>query len=94
VEEGTKSAHDAWIIAAGLGLACGAVASGLGYVFWYAAVQGLTTTRAAMIQLPIPILAGAGGVIFLGEAISRRLVLSALLVLGGIALSLVGREQP
>jgi drug/metabolite transporter (DMT)-like permease len=76
-----------------LGLACGAVTSGLGYVFWYAAVQGLTATRAAMIQLPVPILAGAGGVILLGEAISRRLLLSALVVLGGIALSLAGREQ-
>jgi len=43
--------------------------------------------------LPAPILTGAGGVLFLGEPISRRLLLSALVVLGGIALSLTGREQ-
>lgn len=76
-----------------LGLACGALTSGLGYVFWYAAVKGLTATRAAVVQLPAPILAGAGGVLFLGEAISRRLMLSAIVVLGGIALALIGREQ-
>lgn len=76
-----------------LGLACGALTSGLGYVLWYAAVKGLTATRAAVVQLPAPILTGAGGVLFLGEPISRRLLLSALVVLGGIALSLTGREQ-
>jgi len=76
-----------------LGLACGALTSGLGYVLWYAAVKGLTATRAALVQLPAPILTGAGGVLFLGEPISRRLLLSALVVLGGIALSLTGREQ-
>lgn len=77
-----------------IGILCGAVTSGLGYVFWYAAVKGLTTTRAAIVQLPVPILAGAGGVLFLGEAISRRLMLAAIAVLGGIALALIGREQP
>jgi drug/metabolite transporter (DMT)-like permease len=76
-----------------LGLVCGALTSGLGYVLWYAAVTGLTATRAAMIQLPVPILTGAGGVLVLGEAISRRLVLSGIVVLGGIALALAGREQ-
>jgi drug/metabolite transporter (DMT)-like permease len=77
-----------------LALACGALTSGLGYVLWYVAVKGLTATRAAVVQLPVPILAGAGGAIFLGEAISRRLLLSALVVLSGIALSLIAREQP
>jgi drug/metabolite transporter (DMT)-like permease len=77
-----------------LGLACGALTSGLGYGFWYGAVKGLTATRAAVVQLPAPILAGAGGVLFLGEAISRRLTLSAIAVLGGITLALIGREQP
>ena len=76
-----------------LGLVCGAVTSGLGYVLWYTAVKEMTAARAAIIQLPAPVLAGAGGVLFLGEAISRRLVLAAIAVLGGIALALIGREQ-
>jgi drug/metabolite transporter (DMT)-like permease len=66
----------------------GAVASGLGYVAWYAALGGLTATRAAIVQLAVPILAAVGGVLFLAEAISARLVLAAVMVLGGIALAL------
>jgi drug/metabolite transporter (DMT)-like permease len=76
-----------------LAVASGALTSGLGYVLWYAALRSLTATRAAVIQLPVPILAGAGGVLFLGEAISTRLVLSTMIVLGGISLALLSREQ-
>jgi len=71
-----------------LAIASGAVASGLGYVVWYRALRGLTAVRAAVVQLFVPILAALGGVIFLAEAISLRLVLSTLLVLGGIWLAL------
>jgi drug/metabolite transporter (DMT)-like permease len=78
----------------GLALVCGAVTSGLGYVLWYAAVRGQSSTRAAIVQLPVPVLAGTGGVLFLGETLSWRLMLSATMVLGGIGLTLVNREQP
>jgi drug/metabolite transporter (DMT)-like permease len=71
----------------------GAVTSGVGYVIWYAALRGLTAFRAAVVQLPTPVLTAAGGVLILGETISARLVLSTLLVVGGIALALVGRER-
>ena len=74
-------------------LICGAVTSGLGYVLWYAALRTLTATRAAIVQLMVPVLAGAGGVVFLGEAISIRLVLSGIAVLGGIALALTGGRR-
>jgi drug/metabolite transporter (DMT)-like permease len=76
-----------------LAIASGALASALGYVVWYEALRGLTSTRAAAVQLLVPILAALGGVIFLAEAISARLVLSAVMVLGGIALTLIGRER-
>jgi drug/metabolite transporter (DMT)-like permease len=76
-----------------LAVASGALASGLGYVVWYAALRGLTSTRAAVVQLLVPILAALGGVIFLTEAVSLRLVLSSVIVLGGIALALIGRER-
>jgi drug/metabolite transporter (DMT)-like permease len=72
-------------------IASGAVASGLGYVAWYAALRGLTATRAAVLQLSVPVLAAAGGVIFLTEPISLRLIVSAMLVMGGIALTLAHR---
>jgi drug/metabolite transporter (DMT)-like permease len=77
-----------------LATACGAVTSGLGYVLWYSALRSLTATHAAIVQLMVPVLAAAGGVIFLGETISSRLIVSASTVLGGIALALVGGKRP
>jgi drug/metabolite transporter (DMT)-like permease len=71
----------------------GAVTSGLGYVIWYAALGGLTATRAATVQLSVPVLAAGGGVLFLSERITLRLVLSAIMILGGIALTVAARER-
>ncbi|HKR00457.1 MAG TPA: DMT family transporter [Pyrinomonadaceae bacterium] len=71
----------------------GAVASGLGYVVWYAALKGLTATRAATVQLIVPVLAALGGVILLAEKVSLRLVIAALMILGGVGLALFGRER-
>lgn len=70
-----------------LAVASGALASGLGYVAWFAALRGLTAVRAAVLQLAVPILAAAGGVMFLAEPIPVRLVVATILVLGGIALA-------
>ncbi len=63
----------------------GAVASGLGYVVWYAALARLPATRAATVQLSVPIIAGFGGVMLLSEPITARLLLAGLATLGGIA---------
>jgi drug/metabolite transporter (DMT)-like permease len=71
----------------------GALASGVGYVIWYAALRGLTATRAATVQLIVPVLAALGGVILLSESVSLRLVLAAVMILGGVGLALLGREH-
>ena len=71
----------------------GAVTSGLGYVVWYAALKDLAAMRAAVVQLSVPVLAALGGVLFLAEAITLRLGLSAAAVLGGIALVLMQRRM-
>jgi drug/metabolite transporter (DMT)-like permease len=71
----------------------GAIASGLGYVVWYAALKGLTATRAATVQLVVPILAALGGVLLLSEDISMRLLLAATMILGGVGLALFGRKR-
>ncbi|HLL70643.1 MAG TPA: DMT family transporter [Pyrinomonadaceae bacterium] len=76
-----------------LAVLSGALASGLGYVVWYTALRGLTATRAATVQLAVPVLAAAGGVLFMSERVTLRLLLAALLILGGIALALLGRTQ-
>jgi drug/metabolite transporter (DMT)-like permease len=72
-----------------LAVLSGVVASGLGYVAWYAALRHLTATQAATVQLAVPVIAAAGGVVFLAESITARLVLAAGLILGGVALSLL-----
>lgn len=76
-----------------LAVVSGSLTSGLGYVAWYSALRGLTATRAALVQLAVPILAAAGGVIFLAEVMSARLVVSTIMVLGGIAVAIVSRER-
>jgi len=75
-----------------LAIASGAVASGMGYVVWYAALTDLTTTRAAVVQLSVPVLAAVGGVLFLSEAVTYRLVISSIVILGGVALAIWGRD--
>jgi drug/metabolite transporter (DMT)-like permease len=75
-----------------LASASGAITSGLGYVIWYAAVRRLSATQAAMAQLTVPVLAAVGGVILLGEELSPRLLLAAVLVLGGVALAVLARR--
>lgn len=76
-----------------LAITSGALTSGLGYVIWYAALKGLSRTRAALIQLSVPVLAALGGVVFLSEALTARLLMAALLILGGIALALSGKAR-
>jgi drug/metabolite transporter (DMT)-like permease len=76
-----------------LALGSGAAASGLGYAVWYAALAGLTATRAALVQLSVPPLAAAGGVLLLGEGLSPRLLVAGALVLGGIALAAPSRSR-
>jgi drug/metabolite transporter (DMT)-like permease len=70
----------------------GAVASGLGYAIWYTAVPALKSSAAATVQLSVPVLAAAGGIVLLGEPITVRLALASLAVLGGIALVIVERR--
>lgn len=67
----------------------GALASGVGYVIWYAALRGLTTTRAAIVQLSVPVIAAWSGVLLLAETVSTRLLFAGVLILGGIALAVL-----
>jgi drug/metabolite transporter (DMT)-like permease len=71
----------------------GGIASGLGYVVWYTAMRGLTAILAATTQLAVPVLAAVGGVLFLSERISVRLMFFGLIVLGGVGLAILGRTR-
>lgn len=76
-----------------LAVASGAVTSGLGYVLWYRALRLLTSMQAALVQLSVPAIAAAGGVLFLLEPLTWRLVTSGALVLGGISLALAWKSR-
>ncbi len=63
-----------------------ALTSGMGYAIWYLALRELRATTAATVQLSVPVIAALGGTLFLGEAVTTRLVLASVAILGGIAL--------
>jgi len=81
------------ITLAGAFYAClsGGLTSALGYVIWYAALKDLAATPAALVQLIVPVLAALGGVVFLSEQPTLRLVVSSVIIIGGVALALSRR---
>jgi drug/metabolite transporter (DMT)-like permease len=74
-------------------MASGALASGVGYSIWYAALRGLSATRAGIVQLVVPALAAASGIVILAERPTLRLVLCGAAILGGVALAIASRER-
>lgn len=74
-------------------VASGALASGIGYAIWYTVLPALKATQAATVQLSVPVIAALGGVAFLGEALSLRLVLASVAILGGIALVILEKRR-
>lgn len=80
---------------AGFGYAVlsGALASGIGYVIWYTALPGLKATSAAAVQLSVPVIVALGGIVFLGELITLRLVLASVAILGGVALVILEKRH-
>ncbi len=76
-----------------LAVLSGALASGLGYVIWYAALRDLTATRAATVQLAVPVIAAIGGIFFLAEAVTLRLTFASIAILGGVGLAISRRTK-
>jgi drug/metabolite transporter (DMT)-like permease len=76
-----------------LAMLSGGIASGVGYVIWYAALRGLTGTRAATVQLSVPVIAAFAGVILLGEQVTPRLLLASAATLGGVWIVLAQRTR-
>ena len=74
-----------------IAIVSGALTSGVGYVIWYAALDDLTPMQAALVQLSVPAIATAGGVVLLDEPLSARLLVASALVLGGISVALSRR---
>lgn len=71
----------------------GALTSGIGYAVWYTALRGLTATSAATVQLSVPVIAAVGGIFFLGETVTLRLLITSLAILGGVALVILDKPH-
>ncbi|MBT8374859.1 MAG: DMT family transporter [Deltaproteobacteria bacterium] len=69
----------------------GGITSGIGYAIWYVALGGLSATQAAVVQLLVPVIAAIGGIIFVSETLTLRLIVSATMILGGILMVVLGR---
>lgn len=76
-----------------LAVCSGALASGVGYTLWYAALPSLTATRAAVVQLAVPVIAAIAGVVILREPVTLRLALAGGMILLGVAVSLQSRGR-
>lgn len=76
-----------------LALVSGGATSGVGYILWYGALQGLTRTGAASVQMAVPVIAAFAAALFLGEEVTFRLVAASAAILGGIALAVRSGER-
>jgi drug/metabolite transporter (DMT)-like permease len=70
-----------------LATASGALASGVGYTLWYAALPSLTAWRAAIVQLIVPVLTAIAAAVLLHETVTLRLAGATALILTGVWLS-------
>ena len=71
-----------------LAILSGALASGVGYTIWYTALKFHTATRAAVLQLSVPVIAAVGGIGFLAETFSTRLLIAGIMIISGIAITI------
>jgi len=72
-----------------LAVASGSVASALGYIVWYTVTVHLRAAQAATVQLSVPLIATAAGVLLLGESMSLLQLMAGAAIIGGIWLSLL-----
>jgi len=72
----------------------GVVTSAFGYALWYTVLPRLPASIAAVAQLTVPVIALAGGIALLGEGLSLRFAIASVLVLGGVAVSVLKWPKP
>lgn len=80
------------VIAIGfLGVAC----SGLGYLFWYAALERIDASQVAAFLYLEPLVTFSAAVVLLGESVAWTTIVGGLLVLVGVlAVQTAGRVRP
>ncbi len=85
--------HGITPLAATYAVLSGAIASGLGYAIWYAVLPALSRARAGIVQLSVPAIAAAGGVLLLAEPLTLRLGIATAGIIGGVALALTSANR-
>ncbi|WP_099865326.1 DMT family transporter [Pararhizobium haloflavum] len=76
-----------------LSVASGALASAGGYIIWYRALPMLAATKAAIVQLTVPVVTAVGGLVFIGEQPSMQLAVAGCVILGGVALAILAKDR-
>ncbi|NGN96659.1 EamA family transporter [Grimontia sp. S25] len=84
----TVSSEGIW-----LAVLSGAGASAVGYAIWYGVVQQFKATQAGVMQLSVPIIAALAGYMLLDETLTLRMVISAAVILFGITVTFLGKEN-
>lgn len=84
----TVSSEGIW-----LAVLSGAGASAIGYAIWYGVVQQFKATQAGVMQLSVPIIAAIAGYMLLDETLTLRMVISAAVILFGITVTFLGKEN-
>jgi drug/metabolite transporter (DMT)-like permease len=75
-----------------LAAASGGIASGLGYSLWYAAVPALGATRAAIVQLSVPVITALAAMLILDEPLRMTVALGGAAIVGGVAVALTAKR--
>jgi drug/metabolite transporter (DMT)-like permease len=73
----------------GLALFMGMISTALSYILWNATLRRIRASQGGVVQLTVPVLASAMGILLLGEHLTSTLVLGAAAVLAGIYLNRV-----
>tara|TARA_R110001583_G_scaffold130834_1_gene282510 strand:+ start:3132 stop:4055 length:924 start_codon:yes stop_codon:yes gene_type:complete len=80
-------------IGVAMAILSGGVTSGLGYIIWYKVLPRLSSSLASACQLLVPLFAAFGAHWLIDEPITLHFIIAATMMLGGLALVLIGHNQ-
>lgn len=71
----------------------GAITSGLGYFLWYLILPKYNSTQAGILQLSVPLIATIGGILFVGESLTLRIIVASACILTGILMVILHKQK-
>ncbi len=76
-----------------IAIIAGGVTSGIGYAIWYLVLREISAIQAGVLQLSVPVISALGGTLFIGESITLRLIISSIIILGGISIVILDTKS-